>query len=61
MDHGFQSWFDSHDCKLIQANEISDNIMVASDRLGDLTSITVAINSVVRLKLIQLQLSITVA
>ena len=35
--------------------------MVASDRLGDLTSITVAINSVVRLKLIQLQLSITVA
>ena len=49
MDHGFQSWFDSHDWKLIQANEISDNIMVASDRLGDLTSITVAINSVVRL------------
>lgn len=45
MDHGFQSWFDSYDWKVIQADEISANIIVALDGLGYFTSIITATNS----------------
>uniref|UniRef100_A0A2N9IUF4 Pectinesterase n=1 Tax=Fagus sylvatica TaxID=28930 RepID=A0A2N9IUF4_FAGSY len=43
VGHDFQSWFDSHDWKLMQADAISANITVASDGSGDFTSIMEAV------------------
>jgi hypothetical protein len=37
--HDFQSWFDSHDWKLMQTDAILANITVASDGSEDFTSI----------------------
>ena len=45
VDHDFQSWFDSHDWKLMQADAISANITVASDGSGDFTSIMEAVKA----------------
>ncbi|GMY22447.1 pectinesterase/pectinesterase inhibitor ppe8b [Fagus crenata] len=43
VGHDFQSYFDSHDWKLMQADAISANITVASDGSGDFTSIMEAV------------------
>uniref|UniRef100_A0A2N9IUE4 Uncharacterized protein n=1 Tax=Fagus sylvatica TaxID=28930 RepID=A0A2N9IUE4_FAGSY len=45
VGHDFQSWFDSHDWKLMQADAISANITVASDGSGDFTSIMEAVKA----------------
>ncbi|GMY22389.1 pectinesterase/pectinesterase inhibitor ppe8b [Fagus crenata] len=45
VGHDFQSWFDSHDWKLMQADAILANITVASNGSGDFTSIMEAIKA----------------
>ena len=45
VGHDFQSWFDSHDWKLMQADAISANITVASDGSEDFTSIMEAVKA----------------
>ncbi|GMY22439.1 pectinesterase/pectinesterase inhibitor ppe8b [Fagus crenata] len=45
VGHGFQSWFDSHDWKLMQTDAILANITVASDGSGDFTSIMEAVRA----------------
>jgi pectinesterase len=45
VGHGFQSWFNSHDWKLMQANEILANVTMASEGSGDFKSIKVAVKA----------------
>ena len=45
VGHDFQSWFDSHDWKLMQADDITSNITVAVDGSGDFISIIEAVKA----------------